>query len=152
MYDVTTVSQNHFSDCVEMQEGNWKEICVPLSLESKSQIAEWQKGINISIADIVMPRLSHLTPEYNEIAEAMMDQSDVLIASHSYLFHLMEKYWGRKQLIYDSHNVEYALKKSILPNGSWSEQKRYHLCLFRRRQGAALRALLVRPTKNPDCP
>jgi glycosyltransferase involved in cell wall biosynthesis len=121
IYDVTIVSQNHSSDYMEKQMGNLKEISVPLSTESKKQITQWQKGIDVSIADIVMPRLSHLTPEYNQVADAMMDQSDVLIASHPYLFHLMEKYRGRKKLIYDSHNVEYELKKSVLPEGRWPE-------------------------------
>ncbi|WP_248927686.1 glycosyltransferase family 4 protein [Paenibacillus hamazuiensis] len=121
-HEVTIVSQNQSLFQVTRQEQGFKEICIPVSRSVMENIASWQMGMDVSVSDIVMSMPSGVTPGFRSAADRVMSESDVLIASHPYLFHLMQKYEGHKKIIYDAHNVEYDLKCSILPEGTASDR------------------------------
>lgn len=121
-HEVTVVSHNQSFFQVTKKVEGFKEISIPLSRSIMESMASWQKGIDVSVSDIVMSMTTGVTPEYRFAAERVMSESDVLIASHPYLFHLMQKYAGRKRIIYDAHNVEYDLKCEILPDGEASNR------------------------------
>ena len=92
-----------------------KEIRIPKT--SKHQKEEWQieKQAGIPIGDISMITLSHLTPEYTESLRRSIKQSDIVVASHPYLYHEIKKYIKDQKLIYEAHNVEYKIKNDMLP-------------------------------------
>ncbi|WP_340033741.1 glycosyltransferase family 4 protein [Paenibacillus sp. FSL E2-0202] len=116
-FDLTIVSLNDKGQYYKLDKDGFAEISIPKT--QKHQDQEWQieREVGIPITDIAMERLSHYTPEYHEIAKKYLDDGDILIASHPYLFHLIEPYSGQKKVIYDAHNVEYELKRNMLPDG-----------------------------------
>lgn len=122
LFEITIVSFNNELNCYEKREDDLLEISIPKS--KLHQIKEWEieKNIGLPVTDIVMEQLSHLTPEYLNCANHWIKKSDIIIACQPYLFHLMEKYSGVKNLIYDSQNVEYQLKQSMLPKTALAQQ------------------------------
>jgi glycosyltransferase involved in cell wall biosynthesis len=121
-YDVTIVSFNNETNYITKEYGQIKEISIPKSTKHTEKEWEIEREIGIPITDIAMPRLSRLTPDYHVLAKEKMQQSDVIIASHPFLFHLVSEFVGNKKVIYDAHNIEYELKKSMLPQNKFSEK------------------------------
>lgn len=99
-----------------------KEIRIPKT--SKHQKEEWQieKQARIPIGDISMITLSHLTPEYTESLRRSIKQSDIVVASHPYLYHEIKKYIKDQKLIYEAHNVEYKIKNDMLPKSKVKDE------------------------------
>jgi glycosyltransferase involved in cell wall biosynthesis len=122
MYDVTIISLTKESQGFERSIGDLKEICVPMSQKHIEKEWEIEKDIGIPITDIAMYQLSHLTPHYHDIVGTKIKNADLLVASHPYLFHLFDGQTSHKTVIYDSHNVEYELKKSMLPDNKKSRR------------------------------
>jgi glycosyltransferase involved in cell wall biosynthesis len=116
-FDVTIISFNDKGQYYKLENEDFTEISIPKT--QRHQDKEWQieREVGIPITDIAMEKLSHYTPEYHEIAKKHMEDSDIIIASQPYLFHLIEPYVNTKKIIYDAQNVEYVLKKSMLPDG-----------------------------------
>lgn len=116
-FDITVISFNDKGQYHKYDKDGFVEISVPKT--QKHQDQEWQieREVGIPITDIAMEKLSTHTPEYHQIANKHLEDGDILIASHPYLFHLLEPYIGIKKVIYDAHNVEYILKRSMLPDG-----------------------------------
>jgi len=115
-YDVEVVSfapygQQKFQAMIA--PGLW-EIRIPQSEE------HWRKGnsleieAKLSLIDIGMITLSHLTPEYEKALKKSIETSDLVVASHPYLYRVIQKYLGDKPLVYEAHNVESELKKAML--------------------------------------
>ena len=59
--------------------------------------------------------LSHETPAFVEAAKRSMKGADYIICSHPYTFPLAREF-AESPIIYESHNVEYSLKKQMLPS------------------------------------
>lgn len=147
-YDVTILSIND-SESYEKFDGNLKEVSILKS--EKHRDLEWriEKKIGIPVTDIVMERLVQESPKFIEKTKELIDESDILIASHPYLFHLIEPYTGSKKIIYDSHNVEYNLKKSMLPSEN-KEVKKLLDELFRLEERACNKSDIVLACSNDD--
>ncbi|MGG1553525.1 glycosyltransferase family 4 protein [Paenibacillus ferrarius] len=115
-YDITIVSLNNESKHYEKKIGDLTEVSIPMSNTHLEKEWSIEREVGIPITDIVMKKLIEFSPEYIRIAESHMKNSDILVAAQPYLFNLIEKFVGNKYIIYDSQNVEYELKKSMLPN------------------------------------
>lgn len=121
-HQVTIISFNYNDICpyYERKDGNLTEISILISRQHMQQLYQVQKDVTISIVDIMMPKLSHFTTQYHETVHRYIESSDILVAAQPYLFHLFANYYDKKKLIYDSQNVEYLLKKSMLPSDNIS--------------------------------
>jgi glycosyltransferase involved in cell wall biosynthesis len=119
-FDITILSFNNDSLRYEKKRGNLTEITIPITNKHKEM--EWviEREVGIPITDVVMKQLSQYTPDFHKIANKLMEKTDIIVASHPFLYHLISKYVGDKLVIYDSHNVEYILKKSLFPNNKTS--------------------------------
>ncbi|SFE86205.1 Glycosyl transferases group 1 [Paenibacillus algorifonticola] len=115
-YDVTIISLNNESNYYEKKFGGLTEISVPMSSKHLEQEWEIEREIGIPITDIVMQQLLKYSPDYVQLVEKYISQSDILVCAQPYLFSLIKSYSGHKTIIYDSQNVEYELKKSMLPD------------------------------------
>jgi glycosyltransferase involved in cell wall biosynthesis len=140
-YDITIISLTKEPKGYEKRINNLKEICIPMSQKHIEKEWEIERDIGIPITDIVMRQLSYLTPLYQETIDTKAMTANILITAHPYLFHVISKYIGKKQIIYDAHNVEYELKKSMLPNNKKS--KKLLDSLFELEQEACLKSDLV---------
>ena len=92
------------------------ETRIPESLAHHQLEEKMHNQIGFAVTDMAMPLLSKFTPEYGQALKRAMTDSDIVVVSHPYLFHEVKKYLGDKPLIYEAQDVEYVIKKGILPD------------------------------------
>jgi len=93
-----------------------REIKVPKSRAHRQvELALSRSVPGISIADVAMPRLAHLTPDYQAALAASSAGANLLVASHPYLFPMLRTVSDRP-IWYEAHNVETILKRDTLPD------------------------------------
>ena len=96
---------------------NFLEIKVPKSRFHKNMDAVAGKLLGVSVDDITAMFLCKQNPEIDALARECLEKSDLVILSHPYMYPLIRDYVKNKPLIYESHNVEALLKKSLLGSG-----------------------------------
>lgn len=99
-----------------------KEIRIPKS--GKHQELEWkmEKKAKLPITDIAMITLSGYTPEYGKRLRESVEKSDMVIISHPYLYYEARNYLCGRSFVYEAHNIEFAMKKCMLPDSSIKEE------------------------------
>ncbi|MFC1854233.1 glycosyltransferase family 4 protein, partial [candidate division CSSED10-310 bacterium] len=98
------------------------EISIPVSSQHASAQWEIQKEFEHTITDILMSKLASLTTKYTAILNYYLRHSDLVIASHPFLYPLIKRIRKNQLFIYEAHNVEYHLKKNFIPateKGRW---------------------------------
>lgn len=123
-YDVEIISYTNCDQkpfCQEIADG-LMEIRIPKSQEHQQKEWEMEKRAGISVSDIAMISLSGETPEYGKQLEKSILTSDLVVVSHPYLYKEVEKYIGNQKVVYEAHNVEYLMKKEMLPNNKNSQK------------------------------
>ncbi|MCE5308856.1 MAG: glycosyltransferase [Acidobacteriales bacterium] len=94
-----------------------REIRVPKSLAHAQRERDIMTKVgDASVADVAMPVLYKLTPDYVEALRQSAATSQILVASHPYLFPALEEVREKQTLIYEAQDVEAELKRSILPD------------------------------------
>jgi glycosyltransferase involved in cell wall biosynthesis len=123
-YEVEIVSL----DAVDKQAGrgliapHLTECRVPKSEAHQREEGRMERGVNIPITDIAAITLLGLTPAFGErLKEAVADASTVVV-SHPYSYLEVKKCLGDRRMIYEAHNVEYLMKKGMLPKNSCAEE------------------------------
>lgn len=92
-----------------------REIRIPKSAEHTeaenniSAEVEW-----FSITDVVFPKLAHLTPRYLEALEHSARHANAVVACHPYPLKVIEAV-SDKPLWYEAQDVEYMLKRGVIP-------------------------------------
>jgi glycosyltransferase involved in cell wall biosynthesis len=76
----------------------------------------------LQIADVAMIELAHLTPEFGAAVRESAARSDLVIASHPYLFAELARAAPGKPLGHESQNAEYLMKKSMVPDNAASRR------------------------------
>lgn len=94
---------------------------------SKSNIhceKEWEieSKVGVPITDVAMPLLINYTPEYINELQKSIDKSDLVVISHPYMWTAAKPYLHGRKFIYEAHNVEYNMKKKMLPSNKHSEE------------------------------
>lgn len=80
--------------------------------ECHAAIAE---KVGIDVTDVAMIKLSGLSEDYGAQLKVSMKDSDIVVASHPYMYNEIKKYLSSSQvLIYEAHNVEYLMKRKML--------------------------------------
>lgn len=91
------------------------EIRVAKSGDHCRKEVELDRLAGIPTSDVAMPLLSSCTPEFGMRLREAAKGATAIIVSHPYLFDEAEKSTGDCAIIYEAHNVEYDLKRRILP-------------------------------------
>ncbi len=95
---------------------------IPKSKEfADKEYRQLQKKIGIPATDIAMLYFYGDLKDYEKAAEKSAGNADFLIASHPYSYYVLNKLKS-PFLIYESHNVEYELKKQMVSGGCESEK------------------------------
>ena len=100
---------------------NFREIDIPLSKEHFEKVSELQKRVgNKTVIDITFHKFAYLSKEYTDYAAKDIEDSEVVIFSHPWVYPLVkDKIDKKKQLvIYDSHNVEGFLRYVFIAEGA----------------------------------
>jgi glycosyltransferase involved in cell wall biosynthesis len=92
-----------------------REIRIPKSRAHALAESEISREVNwFPVTDVVFPDLASLTPAYADAIERSAGDADALVASHPYALSVIEQA-SSGPIWYDAHNVEYELKRSIIP-------------------------------------
>lgn len=86
---------------------------------------EWnlEKKLGMSVTDIAMLTLIKYTPEYLNALRVAIDSADLVVLSHPYMWTAVKKFLGKKRFIYEAHNVEYNMKKEMLPTNKTAREQ-----------------------------
>lgn len=112
---------------------DFHEIRLPKGLLQTFLEAALARVFGISVDDIVAMCIAGRNRRLKRLVGNVAAVSDIVIASHPYLYHLLRS--SRKPKVYESHNLEFSLKRQMLP----SFLARPLLELVRRREGSACR-------------
>jgi len=94
-----------------------REIRIPISQEHWLEECNYTQKLGVPVTDVIMPLLYKKSPEYVEAFTEAANSTDILVASHPYFVDLIiDINTKRLPVLYEAHNVEYFLKKSILPS------------------------------------
>jgi glycosyltransferase involved in cell wall biosynthesis len=93
------------------------EIRIPRSQKHQDAEAEYSQSIDwVPVTDVVMSELYKLTPEFERALAAACERADIVVASHPYLGRVLLELAPGKPLWFEAHNVEFTLKRDILPD------------------------------------
>lgn len=112
---------NKSKECLEIAP-NMIEIKVPRTEAHQKEQIKMERKVKIPLTDICMIDLSGLTPEYGRTLQQSIETSNYVIISHPYLYPEVKKYLGNRKLIYEAQDVEYKIKKEMLPNTMYSRR------------------------------
>ena len=91
------------------------------AFETASETLSQKAGAPVT--DIAMLTLCDLTPEYGEQLKQSMEKSQIVIASHPYLYPKIKEYLRDDQiLVFEAQDVEYKLKSTMLNNSDVSKK------------------------------
>jgi len=124
-YDIEAVSftANGNDEFIGTIAPGFVESRVPMSDNHLyEQQQKYDKEIGIKTEDITMFYLSEKTPRYGELLKKSLDDSEFAVLSHPYLYHEVKKHSEGIKLAYEAHNVEYLLKKNVLPDNESSRE------------------------------
>lgn len=117
-YDVEIVSFTRHGEPAfeeEIAPHMW-ETRIPESLAHHQLEEKMHNRIGFAVTDMAMPLLSRYTPEYGRALKRVIMDSDIVVLSHPYLLHEVQKYLEGRPLIYEAQDVEYIIKKGMLPD------------------------------------
>ncbi len=117
---ISLAHENELSATKEIAPNLW-EIRIPKSREHARK--EWliEEKIGIPVTDIAMLYLYEETSEYVEAVKASLKDSDFAVNCHPYTFLLLKKH-SKIPIVHESHNVEYLLKKQMLPDNDEAQK------------------------------
>jgi glycosyltransferase involved in cell wall biosynthesis len=96
---------------------NFHEIVVPKTIFYKIIILVANILTRTSVDDFVALFFAYSNSELKKIIRKEIGNSDIVIFCHPYMYPAVSPYIQKQIVIYEALNVEYSLKKSILPNG-----------------------------------
>lgn len=121
-FDITYLCFGNDKKIVETElSHDFREIQIP-----KSRV---QKGINLFLGkrfgfgldDIVAMFFCKFNRKMDATVKNIILNSDIVVASHPYMYPVIKKYVTNKFLVYEALNVEYILKKAILGEGFFNK-------------------------------
>lgn len=95
---------------------NFKEVRIPKSPVHAREEWKIEQKVGIPVTDIAMIKLAGLTEEYGKALGQSIGNSDVIILSHPFLLVQAKKHMKGKPYIYEAQDVEYIIKKGMLPD------------------------------------
>ncbi|WP_292406136.1 MULTISPECIES: glycosyltransferase family 4 protein [unclassified Methanoculleus] len=123
-YDITIcsiVESNKPYQDLTLKNG-LRQICLPQSPEHAG--AQWkaERKAGVNLYDVAMIDHVALSCNYVDAVKELMEQSDIVIFAHPYLFSLYKPLGQGKRVIYDAIDVEYQQKRDYIKNGDYLEE------------------------------
>lgn len=120
-YDVEIVSFTGYGNpgLSAYIEAGMKETRIPMSKEHFEAEMDMQKRVgSVPISDISMIVNAEKTEEYDIALKNALKDCDMAIISHPYVYFEAKKHLQGIPFVYEAHNVEYNMKKAVLPDNA----------------------------------
>lgn len=101
-----------------------RQISMPQSKEHAELQRKKEIELGLNLFDVCMIDLVEQSADYVKKVRELIDESGIVIFSHPYLYSLYKYIGPGKIVIYESHNVEYLLKKNYIKNNDLCEKIR----------------------------
>jgi glycosyltransferase involved in cell wall biosynthesis len=98
----------------------FNEVIVPKQIFYKIIALIALKVLRCSVGDFVALFLASNNGKLKRVIREQISESDIVIFSHPYLYPAVKPFITNQKTIYEAHNVEYLLKRSILGKGFMS--------------------------------
>jgi glycosyltransferase involved in cell wall biosynthesis len=125
------------------------ETVVPKTIAQAEKECEYEKEVGIPVSDSALPLVSHLTPGYGIKLKNSINESDIIIVSHPYLLHEVEKHRGNRPLIYEAQDIEYNLKKVVYKNNNKTTKDILNL-IYKLEREACLKSKFILTCSEED--
>jgi len=122
-FDVDLVAVDGRTDRPAVRElrPGFREWVVPKTEEFHVLEAEVARDTGVSAEDVVTAAYREVVPEFAERLRERMRDAAIVVAAHPYAHPAIRDGWSGP-LVYDAHNVEWDLKRSIFRPGSrWAD-------------------------------
>lgn len=97
------------------------ETRIPKSREHQDREIEYSKSVNwVPVTDIVVSKTYSYSPDFVSALRTACSNAFIVVASHPYLVAAIREVAPELPLWFEAHNVEYTLKKNILPKNDAS--------------------------------
>ena len=116
--DATLLNLGAVGSSAELREfgPHFREIRIPPSEGFQARESALHRILQKSITDIAALLYAHEIPMLVSATKDLVAKSDVVVASHAYLYPLIARHW-KGELWYDAHNVEADMKADVLGVG-----------------------------------
>lgn len=104
--DETSIEENQISK-------NFYEIKIPKQGIHRMIIKIAYRALGISVDDLVALFIAPYNKELNKVIKRHITESSIVILAHPYMYPAVKPYLKDQFVIYEAHNVEYSLKRSL---------------------------------------
>lgn len=124
-YDVEVVALGALGDQKRKSKVGYglTEIVVPKTQPHQEKESDFEREVGIPVTDIVIPFIANETPDYVEAILESTRKSDIILVSHPYTYEILKKELKGKILVYEAQDVEYNIKKGMIPNDNVTTRK-----------------------------
>ena len=99
---------------------HFTEVLVPMTVQQISLDGIFSRLAKATTLDVTTPILLKLTPKYSRKLKMLLPDQDVVVLSHPWVYpqvkEALKELNTKPILVYDSHNVEFNIKKGLLHN------------------------------------
>lgn len=95
---------------------NLREVCIAKSLEHQNKEIELSSMAKFDLGDIAQILCGSMTQKYVLELKSSIVKSNWVVISHPYLYYSALPYLSGKHFIYEVQDIEYDLKRTILPD------------------------------------
>jgi len=115
-YNIVVVSVGNYDEPYQLKElsDGFFEVRIPMTPTHSEKQWELEKAAGLPISDVAMPKLMKESPMVGEVVDYFVQKSDVVVASHPFLFDAINRAKRTRLVVYEAHNVETALKADCL--------------------------------------
>lgn len=99
-----------------------RQICIPQAREHAEAQWEVECKLGRNLYDVCMIDFVEMSKDYVHMVKGLIDESDIIIFSHPYLFRLSKHVGTGKLIVYESVDIEYLLKKDYVKDTGLSEK------------------------------
>lgn len=117
-FDITYICFGNGEKLVEKELcQDFKEIQIPKSRMHRIMNIFLGRLFGKAVDDIVAMFFCKFNRKMNHIIKNNIRNDEIIVASHPYMYPAIKKHAKNRFLIYEAHNVEYILKRTILGKG-----------------------------------
>lgn len=120
--EIISLAMGNTYEQVQMVAPHLIQHSIPKSQAHFELEREMENSAEIPVTDIAMMYAWTKTPAYGNAIREVADRVDYMVVSHPYTYEVVAKYVEPERIIYEAQDVEFTLKKEMLPGNKKTEE------------------------------